>query len=159
VVEFRNATYWWSFILLQEISFFGVSQGITPHTDIWFFQLGSYIPGLSLSSYVLVVIFVAQLLTLATGIASVFHDRRILALAPLALCSLVIVLMTYTNMVLATTKLVFTPGYSSQVIDSTILLGYWFTYPAVILFLLSFILNIVSKKRSSASTPTPTLTQ
>jgi hypothetical protein len=156
MIEFQNSTYYWSFRASQEVSFFEPPRA-PQHTDTWFFQPGFYNPGSSFSIYVLVVIFVAQLLTLATGIASVFHDRRLLTLAPLALCSLAIVLMTYTNTVLATTKSVFLLGYTSQVTNSTTLLGYWFTYPAVTVFLLSFILNIVSKKRSSAYTPTLTL--
>jgi hypothetical protein len=161
MIEFQNSTYYWSFRVSQEISY-SFGPIMTPHIDIWFFQPGFYhynIPGSSLSIYVLVVIFVAQLLTLITGIASVFHDRRILALAPLALCSLVIVLMTYTNTVLATTKSVFLARYTSQVTNSTILLGYWFTYPAIILYLSYSILSIVDKKRSNTYTPTPTLTQ
>jgi len=157
IIEFQNSTYYWSFRVSQEVSFFEPSRAPW-HTDTWFFQPSFYNPGSSLSICVL-AIFVAQLLTLATGIASVFYDRRLLTLAPLALCSLAIVLMTYTNTVLAASKSVFLADYTSQVTNSTILPGYWFTYPAVALFLLSFILNIVSKKRSSTYTLTSTLTQ
>lgn len=144
------STYYWSFRALQESRNLFGGYGTPRSIDYWFYETGfyDYVPG-PLLSKVLIVIFVAQLLTLVSGIASVFFNRRILAPAPLALCSLVTVLMIYTDIVLSQSNIAVDPY----------LLGYWFTYPAIILFLLSFILNIVGKKRSITYTPTHTLTQ
>jgi hypothetical protein len=141
------STYYWSFRVLQESRNLFEGYGTSKSIEYWFYEPGfyDYVPG-PLLSRVLVVIFVVQLLTLVSGIASVFFNRRILALAPLALCSLVTVLMIYTNIVLP---------QSNFAVDSY-LLGYWFTYPAIMLFLLSFILNIADKKRSITYTPTHT---
>jgi hypothetical protein len=147
--SFYYSTYYWSFRVSRESGRVFTST-ILQSTDYWFYQPAFYDFFLrSLLYNVLVAIFVAQLLTLATAIASVFYDRRILAFAPLALCSLVTVLMIYTNIILLP---------SNFLLDSY-LLGYWFTYPAILMFLISFILDITSRKRSSTYTRTPTLTQ
>lgn len=144
------STYYWSFRALQESRNLFEGYGTSKSIEYWFYEPGvyDYVPG-PLLSRVLVVIFVAQLLTLVSGIASVFFNRRILALAPLALCSLVTVLMAYTSIVLSQSR--FAVDYY--------LLGYWFTYPAIMLFLFSFILDIVGKKRSITYTPTRKLAQ
>jgi hypothetical protein len=141
------STYYWSFRALQESRNLFGGYGTSRPIEYWFYEPGfyDYVPG-PLLSRVLVVIFVAQLLTLVSGIASVFFNRRILALAPLALCSLVTVLMIYTSIVLPQSRFA---------VDSY-LLGYLFTYPAIMLFLFSFILNIADKKRSITYTPTHT---
>lgn len=142
------STYYWSFRVLQES--YNLFDGTHRSVDYWLYEAGfyDYVPG-PLLSKVLVVIFVVQLLILVSGIASVFFNRRIFALAPLALCSLVMALMIYTNIVLS----------QSNIAVDYFLLGYWFTYPVIILFLFSFLLSITSKRRSITYTPTHTLTQ
>jgi hypothetical protein len=143
------STYYWSFRTLYELNTLG---GLMKHTPIyyWFYESGFYecIPGPLLSN-VFLAIFLAQLLTLVSEITSAFLNKRILASIPLASSSLVVILMIHTNIVLS----------PSNIATDSYQLGYWLTYPAIILFLFYFILNIVNKKRSNTYTPTPTLTQ
>lgn len=81
---------------------------------------------------VFVFMLVAQILTLITGVASIFLNKRILALAPAVLC-----LMVTASMVYAGTSLRFWHSYQQ---------GYWLTYPSMLLFLVAFILRTKVKR-------------
>jgi hypothetical protein len=80
---------------------------------------------------VLIFVFMAQILTLATGITAIFINRRIFTLVSATLCSMVTVLMTYTN--ISRSELSLTSDSYQQ--------GYWLTYPSIVLFIVSFILK------------------
>jgi hypothetical protein len=149
------------YIRYYSVYYWSLKAEYTPHSlfggfrvpmslDYWFYETGfyDYVLGPSLSK-VFVIIFAAQLLTLITGTASVFFNRRILALAPLTFSFFVTILMIYTNVVLSKSNIAVDPY----------LPGYWLTYPASIMLVFSLILNIASEKRSITYTPTPTLTQ
>lgn len=147
------STYYWSFRVLQESRNLFGGYGTPRFIDYWFYEPSfyDYVPGPLLSN-VLVVIFAAQILTLLSAIASVFFSRRILELAPLVLCSLVIVLMTHTSIILSASNIALDPYQ----------LGYWLTYPSILLFLLSLIVSRVFKKKNDQNhvtyKPTHTLT-
>jgi hypothetical protein len=155
-----DSNYYWSFKALHE-SYHLRWEPPESRTEYWFYEneFYQYMPGPSLS-YLLVFMLATQVLTLSTGIASLLFNRRVLALAPLTLCFVVMVLMTYTNTVLLRTDSALYPySGSSMITNPAVLPGYWFTYPAIMLFLLSFILNIADKKRSITYTPTHAQTQ
>jgi hypothetical protein len=84
--------------------------------------------------------FVAQVLTIITGIASILIRRRVIALAPVVLCLTVTILMIYTNVRLQESNVGLNPLQQ----------GYWLTYPSLFLFLSGFILGLVAKKRQTA---------
>lgn len=158
----HDVIYYWSF----KASYGTTSlpfEPFTPSVEYWFYENGfyQYVPGPSIS-YLLLLMLITQILTLSTGIASLFFNRRVLTLAPLALCSLATVMMTYTIIALPKTNSTLYPFRSRDsfaIIGSEILTGYWLTYTAIILFLFYFILSIIDKKKDSTYTPTPTQTQ
>jgi hypothetical protein len=106
-----------------------------------------YAPELCL---IFVFMFMFQILTLATGMTSVFTKRRALALTPVLMCLAVIVLMTYVIIELYEWK------WQMDSIEQ----GYWLAYPSMFLFLFSSIANMVSKRElKMTSTLTHTQTQ
>lgn len=130
--------YYWSFKSSYPIYWSasygdGQSTGLYRFVDYWFYDYWFHDPFLTefRLSWVLIFMFVAQILTLATGIATILINKRILTLIPAILCSTVTVLMTYTNISLTELNLTLD---SSQ-------LGYWLTYPSLALFIVSFILK------------------
>jgi hypothetical protein len=92
--------------------------------------------------------FAAQVLTLVTGVASIFVRNRFLASFPVITCATVIGLMTYALQVLLKRNFaLITPGP-----------GYWLTYPSVLLFLLAFVLGQTSRRDLKEITSAPAQT-
>jgi hypothetical protein len=85
---------------------------------------------------VFVFMLVAQILTLITGVASVFLNKRILALAPAILCPMVTALMVYV-------------GTSFRSWEISYQQGYWLTYPSMLLFIAAFTLSLLSHKKKT----------
>lgn len=85
---------------------------------------------------VFVFMLVAQILTLITGVASVFLNKRILALAPAILCPMVTALMVYV-------------GTSFRSWEISYQQGYWLTYPSMLLFIAAFALSLLSHKKKT----------
>jgi hypothetical protein len=143
------SSHFWSFKSCNSIhSLISMSNVNTEHQflDYWG-TCYMYDPELCL---IFVFMFTFQILTLVTGIASVFTRRRALALTPVLLCLAVIVLMTYVN----------TEFYRWNLQVNSIQQGYWLAYPSMFLFLFSSIVNMVSKRDvKMTSTPTHTQTQ
>jgi hypothetical protein len=83
------------------------------------------------------LMFVAQILTLITGIASIFLNRKILALAPVLLSLIVTASMTCADFLLMRSADVFST-FSYQP-------GYLLTYPSMFLFIVAFMLTLRSK--------------
>jgi TRAP-type mannitol/chloroaromatic compound transport system permease small subunit len=73
---------------------------------------------------------------LITGVASVFLNKRILALAPAILCSMVTALMVYV-------------GTSFRSWEISYQQGYWLTYPSMLLFIAAFTLSLLSHKKKT----------
>jgi hypothetical protein len=117
--------------------------------EYWFYQPGFYefVPGPRLSS-VLLLVFVAQVFTLGTGIVSIFVRKRVLALAPVILSLEVALLMVFVNFVL----------FESNSSVDTYQTGYWLTYLSMFLFLLSSILNLVLNRRKKTESKKPEAT-
>jgi hypothetical protein len=76
-----------------------------------------------------------------TGIASIFTRRRVLALAPVLLCLTDTILMIYTNVRLQESNIGLNPLQQ----------GYWLTYPSMFLFIIAFILTLVTTKKQTTS--------
>lgn len=136
-----SSTYYWSF--RATYNYRNLWFGTSSSAEYTFYEHGfyDYVPG-PLLSRVLVVMFSAQLAALISGIASAFFNRRILAFAPLAMYSLVTVLMISVNIL----------SVPNLAVDSY-QLGYWLAYLAILLFLLSLVSNLAFKKRSITHTP------
>jgi hypothetical protein len=75
------------------------------------------------------LMFVAQLLTLITGVASILTTKRFLVYVPVVFCSIVTALMTYVSM---TGKIYWSWQYQE---------GFWLTLSSLFLFLAVFIMN------------------
>lgn len=118
------------------------------YSDYWFrFEWIQTFPS---STWVLMSIFIFQILALTSGVASIIFDRRLLSPAPVLLCLTVIELMTYVNIELDKWNL----------LVNSVQQGYWLAYPSMLLFLFSSIVNMVSKRNvKMTSTPTHTQTQ
>lgn len=84
-------------------------------------------------------IFMIQVLTLVIGVAFIFLDKKILA--PTVLCITVSVLMTLVNV---------SPREANVFSRASYELGYWLTYPSMLLFLSASLLGPVTKKRQTA---------
>jgi hypothetical protein len=93
--------------------------------------------------------FAAQVLTLGTGIVSIFVNNRALASIPVITNATVIGLMIYVIQVLLERNFALTPYQ----------LGYWLTYPSMLLFLSAFVLKQISREYVKEITYTPTQTQ
>ena len=104
----------------------------------WFEQQKpySYLTPSSLGvSWVLVAMFLMQVLTMGFGFATLFRQGKSTQLLPLISCSFVTFLMVYV-MVQAQNQTFGLPKYE---------LGCWLCYPSIILFLYAFILRLVDK--------------
>ena len=88
---------------------------------------------------VFVFMLLGQILTLITGVASVFLYKKILALAPAILCPTVTALMVYV-------------GTSFRSWEISYQQGYWLTYPSMLLFIAAFTLSLVIHKRQTKLT-------
>lgn len=96
--------------------------------DHWF---NYYISRLGLS-WVMISMFIIQLLILVTGTASILTSKKVVAIAPVTLCPIVTALMVYANAQLQA---------STWALNSY-QLGYWLTYPSILLFIVNFLLKV-----------------
>lgn len=88
---------------------------------------------------VFVFMLAAQILTLITGIASVFLKKRLLALAPAILCPMVTALMVYVSTSFRSWEISYQQGY-------------WLTYPSMLFFIAAFTLSLVIHKKQTKLT-------
>jgi hypothetical protein len=138
-----HSTYYWSFTVQEEHS----STGFITHTftNYWFYEHSFYDQVLDPKlSPVFILMFVAQILTLGSGVASIFVKKRILAFVPVILCFGVTMSMVYVNFVL-----------SEYFGVGTYQAGYWLTYLSMFVFLLSPILNLVLSRRKETEFQKP----
>lgn len=128
MIETRYSISYWSF--KAEIrGFYGLRtiQGVRQE---WFFDYWFGDSWLNLGlSWLLLAMFVAQIVTLATGIVSVFNAKKTIAAVPAATCLTTMLLMVYQNILLS----------SSNLLVCTYQLGYWLTYPSLGLFIMNFL--------------------
>jgi hypothetical protein len=87
------------------------------------------------------LMFVAQLVTLATGVAYILTRKRFLAYCPVVFCLIVIALMTYVMTYVSNT-----PNINWSWQDHE---GFWLTFPSFFLFLAVFILEHGQEKNSN----------
>jgi len=128
----RN-TYWSFKSLTQQIRTLNFPEPV----ECWFYDywVREYADRSELLP-VFAFMFMIQILTLIAGTASVFINKRILALAPAMLCPMVTASMIY--------------AYTSfRPWEVSYQQGYWLTYPSMLLFSIAFILSqIIHKKQT-----------
>jgi len=121
-----RVTYW-SF---KADSFVFTTRFISQHFlffNYWFYYA---LVGQAMS-WILLPMFIFQLLTLTLGVASFFVNNRIILIAPFFMCLAVLSLMSL----------------SKGLLEGTYQLGYYLVFPSLALFLYSFLLNEVTRRR------------
>jgi len=129
--------YYWSFEAESHLS--GPPPGYVVSTqyrfsNYWF----NYFPTLNLG-WTLTLLFTIQALTLFFGIAYIFVNRRVLSIAPILLCSVVIALMIYASITLSASAPSYLYGDYEQ--------GYYLIYPSVVMFLLALLRGEMTKRQ------------
>lgn len=139
-----HQSHFWSFRSFTEYSLYNVVLGTE---DYWFYDywFKEYVPGLEF-----LFMFVAQILTVFTSLASLLIKKRNLPLAPVVLCLMVIASMVYMGEI--------SPIQRNMSLH-TYLLGYWLTFPSFSVFLTVFILNHRLERNATFANYTPTHTQ
>jgi hypothetical protein len=140
-IEAHYSIYYWSFkseVQIYELSHFaGLKQ-------YWFFDywLNSF-SGWNLGlEWMLISMLAAQILTIASSIASVIANRRVPALAAIVSCLATTALMIYVN----------TRIYNASFYLNSYEQGYWLTYPSMFLFITASALNEMPKRNKHRST-------
>jgi hypothetical protein len=134
MIEHSFSVYYWSYKSTVQIYWlsppFGTPQRISEYwlRDYWF---GDYFIKEFKLSWMLALMFITQITALATGVASIPINRKILALIPAITSPMVTVLMIYVNVSM----------FNSNLAIDSYQLGYWLTYPATALFITSFIIR------------------
>ena len=138
-----HQSHFWSFRSFTEHSLSNVILGTE---DYWFYDywFKEHADGLEL-----LFMFVAQILTLFTSLASLLIKKRNLPLAPVVLCLMVIASMVYVGEINPIQGNM--SPYSYQ-------LGYWLTFPSFSVFLTVFILNHSLERNATVANYTPTRT-
>jgi hypothetical protein len=140
MIEQSYSIYYWSFKADEQHYWVHSYTGDRQYWlyDYWFNDYYAYAtyPGLS---WVLIFMFIAQILTLVTGIASIFVSSRIVSLIPIISCLTTIALMVHVNMRISE-NLVGRFSYQQ---------GYWLTYPSLFLFLYAFIFHLYSSREKT----------
>ena len=130
--EFVKCEFW---------SFRGFCQsyGWSTFTETWFLNYWFHdnIVVVSGLSWILVFLFIVQILTLVSAAISMFTSRNALSLAPILLCPIIILLMTISFIQLSQQHM---PGWGS-IHWINYLQGYWLTYISEALFIASFLLR------------------
>lgn len=116
--------------------------------EFWF---QSYWSGQTTTRYdhlqlVLPLMFAAQILTVATALASIAWRKRIIACLPIFACLTVTMLMTSVNIMLST---------ANTLVDNY-QIGYWLTYPSLALFILSFLFTLKPRQCQQHQTASST---
>jgi len=117
-------------------------------SDYWFNDADPALADYLGISWVLVAIFLLQILTLISGIISLLKIRKI-RIIPLVSSVIIVLLMIQ---VYAKTSEV---GLGLK----TYQLGYWLTYPSIFLFLSAIIFHLYSNREKSLNAPAHALTQ
>jgi hypothetical protein len=135
MIEQSFSVYYWSYkstvqtYRLRPPS--GTPQRILEHWLCYYWFRGYFIRELRLS-WMLVLMLITQIAALATSVASILINRRILALIPAITCPMVSVLMICASASL----------FKSNLAMDFYQLGYWLTYPSTALFIISFIIRV-----------------
>jgi len=141
------------FVKCKLWSFRGICRGYglsSTFTETWFLNYWFHdnIIVMSRLSWILASLFIVQILTLVSAVASTFKSRNALSLVPLLLCPITIVLMTISFIQLSQQQM---PGWGS-IHWINYLQGYWLTYISETLFIASFLLRRrIAKLRKSFS--------
>jgi hypothetical protein len=115
------------------------------YSDYWFkFEWMRAFPGFT---WVLMSIFIFQILALASGVASIIFNRRLLSLAPVLLCLTVLMEMIYFDISLGSSNVWmvdYTLGYWTDY-----QLGYWLIYPSMVFFAIAFTMSLLRHKKKT----------
>jgi hypothetical protein len=109
------------------------------YSDYWFkFKFeGIRLPGFF---WVMMSMFVFQILALVSGVASIIFNRRFLSLGSVLLCLAVLMEMIYFDISLDRTWYFFESDYQ---------LGYLLMYPSLVFFTIAFALSLLSHKKKT----------
>jgi len=132
MIESHYSILYWSFKVEIRRYGFLTLEGVTQK---WFFDywFGDSYRNFSGSSWLFLAMFVTQIVTLAMGIVLVFNAKKTIAAVQAAACLTTMLLMGYQNILLS----------GSNVIVYSYQLGYWLTYPSLVLFIINFVLTLV----------------
>lgn len=133
------SVYYWSYkFTVQTYWSAPWGRGISEYwlCDYWFARARAppYFVKESSVPWMLVLMFISQIVALTTGVASILMNRGILSLIPAIMCPMVSVLMICVSAGLF--KLNLAVGFYQ--------LGYWLTYPSTALFIINFIIRAKS---------------
>jgi hypothetical protein len=135
---YRDVVSYWSF--KSSTQHFALGQPSGPTVESWFYnywvEIDEYRSGLAA---ILISMFMAQIFTLITNLLYIFTKKRLLAVAPVILASIVIALMTYVN------------NSFSHLWSNSIDIGYVFAFPSLLVWFLILILSYAWKRHSSTS--------
>ena len=134
-----RVTYW-SF---QADSFVFTTRPISRHFLFFNYWLYYDLIGQAMSR-ILLSMFILQLLTLILGVTSFFVKNRIILIAPSFMCFAVLLLMSL----------------SQGLLEGTYQLGYYLVFPSLALFLFTFQMNEITRRRQTTNrnTNSPTIT-
>ena len=121
------ANYYWSY--RRELLFLGNAR------QFWFFNNWEDASSETMS-LTLILMFILQVLTLLSGVASIFFKKRILSIAPVLTCLGVLGLMVYAGHFMVSAL----GGYQQ---------GYYLVFPSLALFIFAVIINEVTRKSNS----------
>jgi hypothetical protein len=132
----------WSFKADYHFPVYAVTISQTRSMQWWYSDYWFKFDGIRLLGFpwVMISMFVFQILALASGIASILFDRRLLSPGPVLLCLAVLMEMIYFDIDLDRT------WYFSK---SNYQLGYWLIYPSLVFFTIAFALSLLSHKKKT----------
>jgi hypothetical protein len=130
---FRGANYAdiWSFKVTFHDYRFGYTDSIINNDSIPLPEL----------PWINIMILIAQILVLVAGVASVFVNKKILALVPLVFCFTVIMLIQYVSIRIGGSF--FETGYYNRLQT-----GYYLTLFSLPFYLVAFIVELASSRRN-----------
>ncbi|MCJ7719740.1 hypothetical protein MUO69_07415 [Candidatus Bathyarchaeota archaeon] len=130
--------YYWSFLASRTMV-----NRITMFNSYWFstfnFDRYNLIPRIKVTM-LLIAMFLTQILTVVSGLLSLVLKERWARLVPLFSSTVVTLSMVFTNMEL----------FDYYRLEYEI--GYWLTYPSMLLFLLAFTTSLIVEKKRKIST-------
>jgi len=131
----------WSFKAEYHFPVYEVTISQTRSMQWWYSDYWFKFDGIRLLGFpwVMMSMFIFQILALASGVASIIFNRRLLSLGPVLLGLAVLMEMIYFDIGLDRT------WYFSK---SDYQLGYWLIYPSLVFFTIALALSLLSQKKT-----------
>jgi hypothetical protein len=142
IIRNFSVTYWSYKAFLSNVHEFVMGN------SYWFNDADPALTNFLGVSWILVAIFLLQILTLTSGIFSLLKTRKI-RIIPFVSSVIIVLLMIQVYVKVSGVGL----GLKAYQ------LGYWLTYPSIFLFLSALIFHLYSNRKKTLHTPSHTLTQ